>query len=362
MKYPFLILLLLSTVQLSSQHLAAFNDNVKHFWAFEAGNFIQLEHLEIQEFQVGGTLIAYVDNGSNLKIYQYGEVETLISGSPIKFQATDYLLGYSIYEQLNVFDNGRTKVLSSECDGYEIRDSLIGWHNRIAKTIQVYYNGRIYTIEDGLIYNPLQGYKLGDNTIAYVQRSTKEFKAFYLGKIIVLDDYAEEMVYEAGRDIIAYMDIPDQAFKAFYRGEEMEIETFSPKSFQVGDEMMAWVDNLGRLKLFTGGEIVELSNYEPSFYTMVDKVLIFEEQGYLKTWCSGNVQIIERYIPQPYHIDFNTFAYLDQSSFVKIYTGCESKTISYERVREIDLIRDLVIFTEGINKINIYFNGQIYQH
>jgi hypothetical protein len=110
----------------NTQHLAAFNDNVNQFWVFEAGMFNKLEYLEIQEYQVGGTLVAYIDNGSNLKVYSYGEVEKLLTGSPIKFQATDYLLGYSMYEQLNVYDNGKTKVLSTQCDGYRVTDSLIG--------------------------------------------------------------------------------------------------------------------------------------------------------------------------------------------------------------------------------------------
>ncbi|MCD4694663.1 MAG: hypothetical protein K8S16_00375 [Bacteroidales bacterium] len=362
MRQVLVALIILSHFQLLSQHLAAFNDNLNQFWVFEAGHFEKLEHLEIQEYQVGGTLVAYFDNGSNLKVYQYGEVKTLLSGSPIKFQATDYLLGYSMYEQLNVYDNGDIKTLSTECDGYEIRDSLIGWHNRISHTIQVYYNKNVYTIEDGLIYNPLQEFELGDNTIAYIQKSTKEFKIFYQGEIFVLDQFAEDLRFEAGRDIVAYIDIPDQAFKVFFKGEEIELETFLPRSFHAGDEMLAWVDNLGRLKYFAGGDIIELSSYEPKFYDLNDNVLVFEEQGFFKTYCNGQVQVIERYIPKPYRIDFNTIAYLDQSSFVKIYHGCESKTISYAKVTEIDLIRDLIIFTEGINKINIYFNGQVYKH
>jgi len=346
-----------------SQYLAAFNDNLHRFWVFEAGMFEQLEHLEIQEYQVGGTLIAYLDNSSNLKVYSHGEVEQLLQGEPIKFLATDYLLGYSMYEQLNVYDNGDIRVLSIECDGYQIRDSLIGWHNRISQNIQVYYDGQIYTLEDGLIYNPLESFKMGDNTIAYVQSSTKEFKLFYQGEIIVLDQFAEDLVFEAGRDIVAYMDIPDQAFKVFFKGEEFEIETFKPRSFQVGDEIMAYVDNLERLKFFDGKEVVELSSYEPEFYSVIDRVVIFEEQGFFKTYCNGQVYVIERFVPQPYRVDFSTIAYLDQSRFVKAFLpNCEPITISYERVQEISLIRDLIVYVVGVNKTKIFFNGQVYEH
>ena len=120
-----------------TQYLAAFNDYQNKFWIFEAGLFTQVEYLPIQEYQVGGILVAYIAGGSNLKIYRNGEVKTLMDGNPIKFTATDYLLGYSLYEQLNVYDNGKIKVLSTECDGYVVKDSIIGWHNRIQQNLQV---------------------------------------------------------------------------------------------------------------------------------------------------------------------------------------------------------------------------------
>jgi hypothetical protein len=178
----------------------------------------------------------------------------------------------------------------------------------------------------------------------------------------VLDDYVQDLVFEAGRDIVAYMDIPDPGLKVFFKGEEYELEPFNPKSFQVGDEIMAYVDNLGRLKFFENGEVKEISSFEPEFYTIEDKVLVYEEQGFFKTYCNGQVYVVERYIPQPYRVDWNTIAYLDQSGFVKLFQNCESSTISYEKVKEISLIRDLVIFVQGINKTKIYFNGQIYEH
>jgi hypothetical protein len=324
--------------------------------------FTQVEHLAVQEFQVGGILVAYIDGGGKLKIYRNGEVKTLMDGNPIKFTATDYLLGYSLYEQLNVYDNGKTKVLSTECDGYIVKDSIIAWHNRVQKTLQVYYNGSVRTIIDGLVYFPVESFRMGDNTIAFVHSSTQEFYIYYLGKLQVLDPFVEDMVYEAGRDIIAYMDIPDQSFNVFFRGEVTQLETFRPRSFQVGDEILAYVDNLGKLKYYENGEVKTISNYEPKFYTIEDKVLVFEEQGFFKTVCNGQVYIVERYLPEPYRIDWNTIAYLDQSSFVKVFQNCESTTICFEKVKEISMVRDLVIFVLGVNKTKIYFNGQSYEY
>ena len=170
------------------------------------------------------------------------------------------------------------------------------------------------------------------------------------------------MIYKAGRDIVAFCDSLDQTFYVFYKGDVIELESFQPKSFKIGDDMMVYVDNLGKLKYFANGKTTTLSNYEPLFYNVVDKSLVYEEQGFFKTYCNGEVQTIERYIPTIYRLDFNTIAYLDENSFVKAFQFCEPLTINYEKVKEIDIIRDLIIFVQGINKTEIYFNGRLYEH
>lgn len=363
MKYSLLFVFFFSLmINVYGQHLAAYNDHLNRFWAFEAGQHTQLEHLEILDFQIGGLVIAYIDNGSNLKVYRNGEVETLITGAPIKYKATDYLLGYSIYEQLNVYDNGDIKVLSTEAESYVIQDSLIAWYNRISQNIKVYYDEQIYTLEDGLIYSPISSFRLGDNTISYVQSSSQQFKVFYQGEVYVLDDFVENMVYEAGRDIVAYMDIPDQEFKAFYMGEVYTLENIQPKSFKVGDGFMVYVDNMGHLKYFDGGEVVVLTTYEPKFYEVKDFVMVFEEQGFFKTYYNDQIYVIERFIPQVWQIDWNTIAYLDQVKFVRSFINGEHVNISNEIVKEFSLIRDLVIFVEGRNRVKIHFMGQVFEN
>jgi hypothetical protein len=362
MKWSILTFLLVFQIAGFSQQLAAFNDHLRHFWVFDGGNFTQLEHLEIQEFQVGGILVAYIDNGDNLKVYQNGTVETLMTGAPIKFTATDYLLGFSIYQQLNVYENGKNKILSTQCGGYIVMDSLIVWYDQIIQSINVYYGGKTFTIESGLLFDPVKEFKLSSNMAIYYQSFQNQLKLFYGGEIYILDDYVEDAVFEAGRDIAAFIDIPDQTFKVFYRGEIIELEAFMPRSFMAGNESIAYVDNLGKLKYFVNGELIEISNYEPGFYELTDNVLVFEEQGSFKTVCNGQPYVIERYIPSLYRMDNNTIIYYDQNQFLKGFYACEPIILSYEKVKEINVIRDLVIFVTGVHNTNIYFLGQIFEH
>lgn len=362
MKWSLLVFFLIFQTAGFSQQLAAFSDNLRHFWVFDGGNFTQLEHLGIQEFQVGGILVAYIDNGDNLKVYQNGKVETLMTGAPIKFTATDYLLGYSIYQQLNVYENGKNLILSTQSGGYIVMDSMIVWYDQIIQSINVYYGGSTFTIESGLFFDPLKEFKASSNMAVYYQSFSNQLKLFYGGEIYILDDYAEDVAFEVGRDIAAFIDIPDQTFKVFYRGDIIVLEAFRPRSFMAGNESIAYVDNLGKLKYFVDGELIEVSGYEPGFYELTDNVLVFEEQGFLKTVCNGQPYVIERYIPSLHMIDNNTIVYYDQNMFLKGFHACERITLSYEKVKEMNVIRDLVIFVTGANKTNIYFLGQIFEH
>ena len=131
MKRIFFISLILFTYgSCQAQYLAAFNDNLDQFWVFEAGMFNKVEDSEVLDFQVGGTLVAYLDHASNFKIYQFGKVQTLIEVAQIDYTATDYLLGYSLFDTLYVYDDEKINILSTDCEAYIVMDSLIVWQTK----------------------------------------------------------------------------------------------------------------------------------------------------------------------------------------------------------------------------------------
>lgn len=357
--FSFLFLASLSTSY--SQGLACFNDQVKHFWIFDRGNFSKAEYLEIESYEVGGPLVAYLTGSGNLKIYYQGETRMLLEGNPIRYTSTDYLLGYSVYEDLYVFDGGESYKLSSEAGAYVVEDSLIAWHNRIRRTIEVYYEGETTMLEDGLVNWPVNKFKTGDNLLAWITNFDQRFKVFYNGGVQVLDQFVEKLDFQAGRDIVAYFDEADQSFNVFFRGEVTELEPFPPTSYRVGNEIMAYIDNMGKFKYFSNGEVTQISSFAPDFYEVKDNVMIYGEQGFLKTFYNGEPVMLERYVPQIYKLSYNTIAYLNESSFIKAFQFGQSVDISYKPVKEIKLFRDIIVYSEGGNLIRIFYNGKVYE-
>ncbi len=363
MKISVILLLIIHSLctHVVAQHLAAFSDVQNHFYVFDAGATKQLENLKIQSYKVGGNHLAYIDNSGDLKVYYNGEVYELDNaGASMKYYATDYLLGYKYLDFLKVFDRGKIKILSTAVEGYVVQDSLITWYDRITKRVNIYYKGKIETLEDGLLDFPFERLKSGDNTLAYVTTVDNKFKVFWAGDTWILDEFGEYITFKTGKNIVAFMDEPRNIFKVFYRGEVFELEYYRPQSFEVGDDLLVYVDDMGNLKSFNKGITTTLLSHKPEYYEVKDEMMIFVDQGYFKTHCNGTIQIIERYVPEKYVLDWNSIAYIDDNRNVQVVQYCEKHMVTYELVTDLEMNRNLIMYKTGPNTNRIYYFGQVF--
>jgi hypothetical protein len=361
MKTIYTSLLLAFLYQLApAQHLAAWLDYIDRFLVFDHGRTSQLEHYKVTSFEVGGLCIMYVDYSHNLKVYYDGKVIKLEDMAPTEYTATDYLAGYSVYNVLKIFEEGQQKVICSNVEQYVVEDSLVVYYDRAQQRLEAYHDGTTVILEDGLLQWPLRSYRSGDNIFAYITSFDDKFKIWYHGQLMVINEFVRETVYKAGRDIVAYINQPTNAFVAFYKGDFYMLEPFMPRSFEVGDEFMAYVDINGAFKIFEGGDLKVISSYPPDFYQVTDSTLVFGEDGFLKTWCDGQVYEVERYIPELYRVSERTIAYTDVNRRIKAFSKCERINISYEMVNSLDMIRNLIIYNMGVNTTKIWYNGKVY--
>ncbi len=355
-----LMIFVLLPLSINAQHMAAYLDFRDRFFVFDHGETKEIENYKVVSFQVGGNCIGYQSYGNDLKVYYKGSVLTLEHAPPTEYTVTDYLLGYNLYSLLKVFEEGEVKTLCKNTNGYIVEDSLIAYYDEVQQVLNVYHNGEIRTIEDGLMQWPIKTYSSGDNIFAYVTKFDNKFKIYYKGEVLVVEDNVRETVFKAGRDIVGFMNMVTNAFMVFYKGKYYDLEAFAPKSFQMGDEMMAYVNDQGDFKVFENGELVTISTFEPEFYKLTDSILVFVEDGFLKTWCDGQVYEIERYVPPVYRLSERTVAYVDINKRIKAFRRCEPVNISLEMVNSLEMIRNLIIFNVGVNTVKIWYNGKIY--
>ena len=343
-----------------AQNLAAFHDYRKYFMVFDNGQTKAIDHLPAQSFQIGGNCIPFISNTGEFNVYFKGEVQTLAERYVSKYFATRNLLVYFLYDQLYVFDNGKTHMLSSNVKNYAIGDSLVAYYNENTRSSHVYYNGKVTDLERSLVGSPIKEFKAGDNVFAYFNDNTKYFKIFYNGELQDIMQSNDLVRFEAGRNIIAYIDEARNSLHAFYKGEIFDLEDFKPKSFKVGDDMLAYVDNLGDFKVFTNGEVQTISSFEPEVYNVKDSLVVFSEQGYFKVFYNGEIYELENYIPEDFQMQESTIAFIGLNGWLKAFSNGKYFTVTNDLVKMFMVAYNLIYVNTTVKTVKIYYNGKLH--
>lgn len=302
----------------------------------------------------------YTDNRNTLKMYFKGEISTLEVNSPSRFESLDYLSVYSIGGIVRIVENGKISTISTNSIQYQAEDSIVTFYDANRELLAVFYKGRIQMLEDGLAGKPYNNFRTGDNLVAYVSSRTQDLKVFYKGQKQVIESFISGGSFKTGRDIVAFVNQADLKLKVFYRGEIFLVEEFQPESWQMGDGLMAYVDNTGSFKLFIDGETVDIASFAPDFYRVVNRMVIYGEQGYFKVWYNHRSYTLETYIPNDWKAEWNTIVYRDLNRNIKIFSKGENKVLTYDLAEDIELYRDVVVMNRGMNNHNVYYKGKKY--
>ncbi len=344
-----------------SQHLGAYTDYRERFYIFNDGKSTKVEDLKVQSFKIGGECVMYVNSQGNLKIYQDGKVSKLESGGVSKYFATDHIAAYLVFEKLKVVENGKAITLSTRCPVYRVEDSLIAFYDKNLESLRVYYDGEIMDIESGMIGMPVDNFSSGDNMVAYISSRTKDFKIYYNGENHIILQYVEGLSFKAGKDIVAYKNSINNTFNVYYKGTSFKLDDFPPKSYKVGDEFVAYVDQMDVFKVFYKGEVIEVSSFAPTTYIIEDNLLIFTEYDYFKVFTRGIIYEVEAYIPRNFKLDWNTMVYLDNSNRIWLFTMGEKKYLNNELINSFEVYRDLIVMNVKVDRNLIYYQDKFYE-
>lgn len=341
----------------SGQQLAAYLDNQKHFYIFDAGTSRQVEYLPVKSFQVGGDCILYVDSQNRLKMYYRGNVSMLERNAAGQYQALDYLAVYSFAGVVKVYESGEAVLLGNQVARYLAEDSLVVFYDRGQEWLAVYYRGTAVVLEDGLAGTSFDGLVAADNLVAWVSAISGNLNVFYRGNTTLVEQYFSGRNYQAGRDILAYVSGADQRFRVFYQGETKVIEEFPPAAYKAGDGIVAYIDHTGRFKVFSDGRVQEISSFGPDFFEVRNRIVLFAEQGYFKTCYKDSTYVLEHYIPTEWDASWNTIVYRDINRNLKVFTDGENRVLTYDLVESVVLYRDVIVVNKGMNNCNIYYRG-----
>ncbi len=347
----------LVAIKASAQNISAYSDYRGYLQAFDNGMFKQLEYMPVKSYKFGRSVIAYVDNRNDFKVYYNGKSIYQLNAADFSYEVSDYLVAYRVGAVLYVFDNGEKKTLSYYNSLVTLNDSILSFFDDSKYTFSVYYNGREALLENSLLDRP-RSVRTGSNTLAWVNQSGF-FNIFYHGEIQTLDNIPP-LAVEAGRDIVAYVDDYDHYFHLFYKGDTAIVETFAPDSFKVGYGIMAYVDQQGDFRIFENGSTRKILSARPDFFFVKGEIIVYAYNRMFNVWYKGKEYKLENYSPKDFQLGIEGIAWIDESGRLKYFDKGNISTVSYEIITGYNLTGSVLKFETGNNTVNIFYKGQKY--
>ncbi|MBN1180707.1 MAG: hypothetical protein JXB49_00370 [Bacteroidales bacterium] len=353
MKLLLILVYLFTFFGISAQNLNAYLDYRNYFTIFDNGEIKQIEYLPVSEFKVGDRCIAYIDNNNHFKVYTEGQVHDLTKLIS-EYKLTDNYCTFKVGDQLFVFDNGEKKLLCINVVRYAVGDNIVVFFDEIDKMLKAYYDGKIIDMEDALSDAPLYNFEVGDNVAAYLD-NRNHLKALINGKVEEIIYYSSRLRFGVGGDLLAYVDPADNTFYVYNKGEIIPLESFPPKSFKIGDDFVAYVDNTGTFKLYKDSYKETILSFEPDFYKVRDNLVLYSDQGYFYVYYNNRSYTLEDYIPADYQFDYNSVAYRDVNGNLKLFKEGKVTTVTYEKVSQFKLAGNTLYYEEGIGTDKVFY-------
>ena len=319
-----LLFLILIALQINAQRVFPLLDNREFFKSFYEGQTRQLDHLRPIDFKYSEEIIAFIDNKSDLMVYDGKAIEKLTG------LANDYKIGIGILAWntgpiVSVWENGQAITLTQFGGRYEISDSLVVFEDRRDNAIRVYYNGKIhdlyYSVSD--LYFPQY---IGSNTVAY-QGVGGVYYAFIAGKIIEIGAFNEAIEFVAGGNLVAFNDPFNQSFAVAFHNKVLDVEPTMVMNYEAGYDQFVYTDRNGNLKAYIDDELITLSSY-PIFYKVFRDMVVWGENGVLYTYNNGTRYEIANYIPDEYKIRQGIVAFRNLNGGVSVFHNNQVEIVS----------------------------------
>ena len=152
-------------------------------------------------------------------------------------------------------------------------------------------------------------------------------------------------------------------FKAFHNGVVRQLEYLPVKSFQVGDNLLGYIDNKGDVKVFQGGQVKMIAGIANN-YVVGDNILVLSQGPVTSVWMDGQGQLLTNF-GRRYVVTDSLVVFEDtQSNFVKLWYNGEIKEL-YGVIGDMYLPSsvgdNIVAFKAGGGTHFVFYRGRFYE-
>lgn len=361
-----LLLFILTHISLGAfaQNMICYQDIRDRFFIFDSGLIFEESAQSVQDYGITNNAIVYFNNQKDLMVYRNRQT-TKVTFNANRFYTTDYLIGYQGGTGLKVIDNGKIHELTLNIGYYSITDSLALFEDRLYNTFNLYYRGKIQEMSRGVYDNPAAEVTAGENIFVFKNLQARKYQVFWNNKTQDVLNTNDRLKFACGRNIMAYNDPVSQTFVIYYKGEFFDAEELHASSYKAGDDLIAYQDVQGNLKVFDPMKKFDLqtvSSYQPDFYEVRDRIVVFtENKNIFKVYDGNKVHTLEsNFVPPSYKMDNKMIVWVDQMGGLKGLIDGEVKQIISEKIKDYAIHGNVIKIQLNNGNYSVYWKGKIY--
>ncbi len=168
--------------------------------------------------------------------------------------------------------------------------------------------------------------------------------------------------FSFGQQVIPFVDF-NGFFKTFQNGAFRQLEFQRIREFKAGDDLVAYIDNRGNLRVFDGEAPIDLSNMSVEYHVS-DHFLVWNVGPTINVYDEGDLQTLT-YFGGNYVVKDSIIVYQDtRYNTLNVYWHHKTHTIQTstgDLGMPVFIGENIVAFKDNGNFFKIFWNGQIYE-
>ena len=245
-------------------------------------------------------------------------------------------------------------LLDAAPTDYIVNDNMIIYY--AGKTLSIFENGTT-TLLSGWASNRI----IGDSIVGCVDQNASLYKIYYNGQVRSLPDVIDNSSigsFCAGDNILAYKNM-DGYLKIYYRNQIFNTEVFQPSKYLAGANTVAFTnDATQEFNVFYKGAVTTLETQPPVSFTVADDMVAYVDINQnFKVFYNGEKNDLASFAPESYLAKDNILSYYDNVNFIVFYKG---KTYTLTRNIPIGCQMSLntLAYLDTQGHLNVFYDGK----
>ena len=333
------------------------------FLVLSEGRFERLERVAPTRVLAMEGQLVYMDDQGRLKVFiAEGRKLHLLRSAPIdELQCAGQRVVWRAADTLYTLRDGLVRTLATQVARFEVADSLVVVEDREHRELNVLWRGAVIPVAEILQDGDRPQWRTGSNTVTFFDKASRKLFLFEAGGVQVLTDSTDVGIVANGGGLTGYWDDLSDRFMVREQGRSHVASELRPVSAKAGDGILAFVDGIGALRCWSGGQLHTVTRTMPTDYWVQDSLLLFLQEGRLQLFRpEGNI-VVEPYVPERWIVHGDLLVYLNiNRELHAIRNGRRYRAGTESAIPTFDIFGDAVRYPSPTGTWTVIREGKSY--